>query len=645
MKMKGFRLCLLGLLWALLFSTAAHASLIDVVAPADGKQQQFGVSVAVEGNTLVVGAPMAVVDEVVCGAAYLFVRDSGGVWREQARLVPAMKQKDARFGYAVALSGNTVAVGAYRYDAGTQVDVGAVHVFEREGATWQESQLVLPTSQANEYFGRALALSGNTLLIGAPGRDLGTFPFDKEDAGAVFVFERSGKSWWPKALLTAETNAQKGDGFGNAVALSQNTAVIGAFTTGRDGKEEAGAAYVVNRLGEGWSTPIRLASPVAQAREWFGSAVAIAGDTVVVGASAADIEGKADIGAVYVFVKQGEGWSVPTLLNRPLGQAGERFGYAVAVEEDTLAVGAFAAASPEGYSTGTLSVWTRSALNDWTQRLQFVPAGAKAGDRFGYSVVLKGRTLWVGAPTFGALSDGAVHVLRPPGEGGEFCQVSTDCAGGYCNETLTPQRCGRLVNAACQSNSECLENQCVSGVCRRALGAECSGAEVCSSGFCVDGVCCDSACGGGATNDCSACSFKTGAVTNGVCGTVRREADVMCLGPSDQLCDLGVFCDGTSDQCPAQRRAAPAGTVCKERSQKEREVLCDGVRLDCPLSSLNPSQSQDASSPNSVSPKSSCRCSAAAPMALGFDWLIPSLLLLLARRRQRLQRSISISIQ
>lgn len=255
------------------------------LVPADGfTSDAFGVSLAVSGDTLVVGAPNSDSESTVFprGAVYVYVRN-GTSWSLQAKLLASDGSVHDSFGASVSISGDTLVVGAHLHSLS-----GAVYVFRRSGSMWQEqTELSMPNGELYDSFGYRSALSGNLLMIGAPG----------SDRGAVHVFEDNGSSWSLRETLLAP-DATLGDSFGRGLALSGDTLVVGAMGH----SERRGAAYVFVRHGSTWSEHARLHASDGKSEDWFGDSVAISGGMVLVGAYRADDPGVAEnVGAVYLF--------------------------------------------------------------------------------------------------------------------------------------------------------------------------------------------------------------------------------------------------------------------------------------------------------------------------------------------------------
>ena len=361
----------------------------------------LGYSVAVSGDTVVVGAYGEDDGGDYAGAAYVFVR-SGGVWSQQARLVAGDAQANDQFGLSVALDGDTVLIGAYGKSAGA----GAAYVFVRSGGVWsQQAKLVAGDAAAYDWFGQSVALDGDTALVGANGEDDGGI-----DAGAAYVFVRGGGSWSQQAKLVAG-DAAAGDGFGRSVALDGDTALVGAPYED-EGGSVAGAAYVFVRSGGSWGQQEKLTAADTAADDYFGWSVALDGDTALVGAPLEDSVGF-DAGAAYVFVRGGGSWSQQAKLVAGDAAADDYFGWSVALDGDTALVGALRE-DDGGSAAGAAYVFVRGG-GIWSQQAKLVAGDAEAWDQFGWSVALDGDTAVVGAPyeDDGGTDAGAAYVFMP----------------------------------------------------------------------------------------------------------------------------------------------------------------------------------------------------------------------------------------
>ena len=261
---------------------------------------------ALAGSTALIGAPWRTVggnDDQ--GAAYVF-RRSGSSWSQQAQLSAANGAVGDFFGNSVALSGSTALIGAPWHNA----DQGAAYVFTRASTGWiQQAQLSAANGAAGDFFGVSVALAGAAALVGAPDKTVG----GNTDQGAAYVFTRSGITWSQQAQLTA-ANGAAGDNFGFSVAISGDTALVGApnKTVGRNADQ--GVAYAFRRSGSSWSQQAQLRAARGSAGDYFGNSVSLSGSTALVGAPYHTVRGHTDQGAAYVFVRSGSTWSQRTQL-------------------------------------------------------------------------------------------------------------------------------------------------------------------------------------------------------------------------------------------------------------------------------------------------------------------------------------------
>ena len=281
---------------------------------------QFGVSVAVSGNTIVVGSWEDDDGGDSSGSAYVFVR-SGTTWTQQKKLTATDAQAGDLFGVSVDISGETVAVGAKGEDTASS-DGGAVYVFIRSGTAWSQQKKLTDIDAAD--LGTSVGLDVDTLIAGAP---TGGF-------GSAYVFTRSGTTWTKRQKLTAGDNSF--DAFGKSVDVSGNTAVVG----GSKYNSVAGAAYVFTRSGTTWTQEQRLTASDATAGDEFGASVAIDKDTIAVGARFDGDKG-AKSGSAYEFVRKGSNWNQVQKLNDSDGAAGDEFGTSVAVAGTSVVAGAY----------------------------------------------------------------------------------------------------------------------------------------------------------------------------------------------------------------------------------------------------------------------------------------------------------------
>ena len=314
-----------------------------------------------------------------------------------------------QFGSAVAVSGETAVVGAPGADGpvrsetqGPIADQGAAYTF---GCGFVEQQMLSPRAASpGDQIGLAVAVDGDTAVVGAPGFDEGTV----KNRGTAYVFVRRDGVWTEQAQL-AGTFGYIGDEFGRAVAIAGNTIVVGAPLDDFTGRMDNGTAYVFVRSGTTWREQTRLSAADGANGDLFGAAVAISGDRVAVGAYGADVDGKADQGAVYLFTRAGGAWTPEIKRTANDGASGDQFGRAVALDRAVLLAGAPAAKVGNNEDQGAAYVFGET-IAVFQAPVKLTAADGAANERFGSAVALDGGTALVGAPQ-AKVSQGAAYVF------------------------------------------------------------------------------------------------------------------------------------------------------------------------------------------------------------------------------------------
>ncbi len=292
---------------------------------------QFGISVAVSGTTAIVGANIATINgNMWQGAAYVF-SESNGVWSQAAKLTASDGAAYDTFGDAVAVSGTTALVGADGHNG----DQGAAYVFSESGGTWsQTAELTASDGAFGDDLGFSVALAGNTAIVGAAYKNFAQ--------GAAYVFGESGGTWSQISKLTASDGAA-GDVFGASVVVSGTTALVGAPDAAVNDNASQGAAYVFGESGGTWSQTQKLTANDGAASAMFGNAVALSGTTALIGAPGVIINGNTHQGGAYVFGNSGGTWSQTQKLTASDGAMGAWLGYSVALDGTTALAGAWGA--------------------------------------------------------------------------------------------------------------------------------------------------------------------------------------------------------------------------------------------------------------------------------------------------------------
>lgn len=243
----------------------------------DDDSGQFGSAVALDGDTAVVGAELGS-DPAggLAGSAAVFTRN-GGAWQRQTTLRAPDPSGVDLFGTAVDVAGDTVLVGASGATAGDGRDSGAAFVYARSGDSWRRTANLVPSGEGTTDFGRAVALDGDTAAVGA--RRAGLEP---GDSGVVFVFGRRGGGWHEQAELVAGGD-DRNDGFGTALAAAGGRVLVGAPAETNDVGTAAGGAYVFARRNGRWRREATLRDDSGSGNHRFGAAVALDGEVALVG--------------------------------------------------------------------------------------------------------------------------------------------------------------------------------------------------------------------------------------------------------------------------------------------------------------------------------------------------------------------------
>ena len=294
---------------------------------------------AISGNTLVVGAELV---NATTGVVYVYAWNGSG-WSEQAKLyAPDLTQQGGQgFGKAVAIDGDTIVVGSPDDDDGG-TDAGAAYVFTRSGTTWTLQSKVQPTTViSGARFGQAVGVSGNSIVVGAAGLNSAT------NLDAAYVFTRSGSTWLQQQKLSV--GGDQNNDFGAAVAIEGNTLIVGAPNAGAS---DTGTALVYTRSGSLWTLQKTLEASARNNFEHFGAAVDISGGSVIVGSPDWDGDGgtATDMGRAFIFEGSGANWvrvarltasaGLPEADAANEGRSGDRFGAAVSIDGGYAAVGA-----------------------------------------------------------------------------------------------------------------------------------------------------------------------------------------------------------------------------------------------------------------------------------------------------------------
>jgi hypothetical protein len=402
--------------------------LLGLVAPTDGYwierhrlladdadgNDAFGFSVAIDGDTAVVGAAFdSTATKTWTGSAYIFTRNSG-LWAQQGHVFADDGADHDSFGDAIAISGDTMVVAASYDDLATVTNAGSAYVFVRSSGMWsQQAHLFADSPSENDYFGYdgAVAIEGDTIAVGVKSDDTAA----GTDAGSVYIFARSAGVWTKQDQVFAD-DAAPYDGFGHVVALSGDTLLVGTRVDSTPAGTNAGSAYVFTRSGSTWTQQAHLYADDAGIADWFGTSGDIDGDTIVLGARFDDTPAGSDAGSAYVFTRSGGLWSQTAHIYPDASAADFNFGTSVAISGDIIVVGTPYDDPGAGSEAGTAFVFRRIG-GTWVQQAHVYASSYANDERFGERVDVWGKTILIGArrdDTPAGQNAGSAYIFGPP---------------------------------------------------------------------------------------------------------------------------------------------------------------------------------------------------------------------------------------
>ncbi len=371
--------------WSSLRSAVQEAKLLP--SAGGGVNHNFGNSVSVDGDRMVVGAPNFSLNTIVHGAVYVFDFD-GTTWSESQILIPFDGINDDQFGTSVSLSGTRLLVGA-RNDDDVSFNAGVVFVYDFDGVSWVLTQKLTADDAGSGYnFGTSLSFSGNRALIGS---DKSKDNFNNI-TGAAYVFDFDGNNWNQTQKLIA-TDASASDFFGVSVSLSGNRALIGAFADD-DNATNSGSAYIFEFDGNNWSQTKKLIAPNGEVFDQFGVSVSLSGTRALIG-SEGDDESNSNSGAAYIFDFDGNNWNQTQKITASDADASDHFGVSVSLSGNRALIGAYFD-DDNGDNSGSAYIFDFNG-NNWIQAQKITASDTGIGDSFGFSVSLSENRALIGA--------------------------------------------------------------------------------------------------------------------------------------------------------------------------------------------------------------------------------------------------------
>jgi hypothetical protein len=389
----GARKCLAGLSVSLLLAAPVAArAIVELPLAGDSiEAAEFGRSIAMDEDRIVVGAPEGSDAAAVGpGAAYVF-RRIGRAYVREAKLVAPDPELGAEFGRAVAVRGDVIVVGARFASNATTGRAGAAYIYTKKKGVWSFQQKVTASdSAAEDNFGRAVALDKDLLVVTARKEDVSV-----TNDGSAYVFHKHGGTWVEAAKLTASDSTDEAR-FGQSVAARGNLIVVGARDANTPIANGAGAIYVFSRIRGHWVEAAKIGASDGASGDQFAYNLAIEGNLIAVGARRADLPGARDAGAIYLYkLRHGELFEVEKLAAPDAGQ-GDELGHSVAMSGDFIVAGARRADVDGRRDQGAVYVFRRSG-HEWATVGKVVASDGEAGAEFGHSLAAHDGMIAVGA--------------------------------------------------------------------------------------------------------------------------------------------------------------------------------------------------------------------------------------------------------
>ncbi|MEX1025912.1 MAG: hypothetical protein WD226_12635 [Planctomycetota bacterium] len=389
-------------------SAFAQCDLAKLTAAASFPNDDYGTAVAISGNTILVGAPRSDLAALDAGAAF-FYENVGGIWVEQSVTACDAAASDA-FGQSVAIDGDVAVIGAPA-EQHFGFNSGAAYIFQRVAGTWVETQKLLASNGAlGDLFGISTSVSGSRIVVGAC--QLSSFQIFGVGNGKLLIFEQAGSAWVEDVILTA-SDGSPGDRFGVEHAIDDDLIVISAENKNIVGPT-SGAAYLFERVAGAWTELDRIEPSDGAAGDFFSMGLALDGNTVASG-SPEHSAAASHAGAVYLFERSGNSW-IETQKLLPAGlAANDWFGRSIALADGVLWSGAFSIALS---TPGTVYGYAFDGAN-WAPTATLAPGDVAVGHQHGYAVAIDGDRLVATSRKYGPGSayvySSSVDAIQPLG--------------------------------------------------------------------------------------------------------------------------------------------------------------------------------------------------------------------------------------
>ncbi len=408
--------------------TAGVWSQQQKIVPSDrAANDNFGYSIAIDGDYLIVGARFEADDEIgmnplsSSGSAYIF-KQTAGVWSQQQKIVASDREGGDQFGSTVSISGDYAVVGAAGEDENASGldsfrNSGSAYIYKQTAGVWNEQQKIVASDRAkDDNFSTSLAISGDYIIAGAA--------YESEDAngnntlgaaGSAYIFKQTAGVWSQQQKIVASDRAGS-DFYGIRASINGDYAVVGAYGEAHDvnGNNQfsySGSAYIYKQTAGVWSEQQKIVASDRASSDFFGISVSVSGDYVIVGSYAEDHDANGNnmisgAGSAYIYKQTAGVWSEQQKIvaGRTLSSdraVDDQFGYTVAISGDYAVVGApyedEDAAGANTFTDAGAAYIFKNTAGVWNRLQKIVPSDRAASDNFGHSVSISGDYVIVGA--------------------------------------------------------------------------------------------------------------------------------------------------------------------------------------------------------------------------------------------------------
>jgi len=385
---------------------------VAVIEPADGETgDDFGQAVSLDGDRIMVGAPGDDGAKLISGSVYVFEFD-GSHWLEIDKITANDESIGAKFGTSVSLQADRVLIGSIGGQDSNESATGAAYVFDFDGMVWNQTEKLLANNgQANDQFGYSVSLMGDTALVGAR-NDVNS---NGALAGSVYVFDHGGNGWTQSQVILAPDGSAD-DSFGESISTEANKMMIGASNVFENG--QYGAVYFYQKIGSTWEFGQKLYGSHGGG---VGTSIHLSGDQALMGASRESTNGP-QAGAAYLFEFNGVSWIESQFLLANQGDGSDYFGSAVGLSGDWMIIGAF---SDDENGDGAGAAYSFNLQDqDWTEIQKLLPQAGAIDDEFGNAISLNGNQVLVAASydDVNGRNSGAVYYYEHDGIGWNLIQ-------------------------------------------------------------------------------------------------------------------------------------------------------------------------------------------------------------------------------